>query len=113
MSSLDSFQSNNESLKDMHNFVTKLDTNLTEINRIITDDLMDRTIFLKNTIEDGHENSVKRISENYTQIKEQMSENSMLKIEILDKLRERIISNIQQMQQYYGIAMSEFVDGKH
>ena len=95
----------------MHKFISELDSKLTDINRSITDDLLDQTIYLKNTIEENHQNSIKRISENYTRIKEQLSDSCMLKIDILDKLKERIIANIQQMQQYYGLAISDFVDG--
>ena len=82
------------------------------MNNLITDDLMDRTIVLKNTVEGGEEQCIKKLSENYTNIKELLSEHSMVKIEILDKLKEKILFNILQMQQYYGLAMSEFVDGK-
>jgi hypothetical protein len=108
----DSFHTTNSSLKEVHDYINVLDNKLTQMNNLITDDLMDRTIYLKNTVEGGEENTIKRLSENYTSIKELLSEHSMLKIEILDKFKEKILSNILQMQQYYGLAMSEFVDGK-
>ena len=103
----------NSSLKEIHDYIHILDDKLTQMNNLITDDLMDRTIYLKNTVEGAEENSIKRLSENFTLIKELLSEHSMQKIEILDKFKEKILSNILQMQQYYGLAMSEFVDGKN
>jgi hypothetical protein len=109
----ESFHTTNSSLKEIHDYIHILDDKLTQMNNLITDDLMDRTIYLKNTVEGAEENSIKRLSENFTLIKELLSEHSMQKIEILDKFKEKILSNILQMQQYYGLAMSEFVDGKN
>ena len=108
----EAFQTTNTQLREIHDYIHKLDNTLTRMNNLITDDLMDRTIYLKNQVEGGEEQCIKKLSENYTAIKETLSEHSMLKIEILDKLKDRILTNILQMQQYYGMAMSEFVDGK-
>ena len=82
------------------------------MNNIVTEDLMDKTILLKNIVEGGHDNSVKKITQNYTDIKEALSEISMFKIEYLDRFKEKILKNILDMQEYYGQAMSDFVDCK-
>ena len=82
------------------------------MNNTVTEDLMDKTIFLKNIVEGGHDKSVKKITQNYTDIKEILSEISISKIEILDKFKEKILMNIFEMQDYYGQAMSDFVDCK-
>jgi hypothetical protein len=82
------------------------------MNNIVTEDLMDKTILLKNIVEGGHDKSVKTITQNYTDIKEALSEISMFKIEVLDRFKEKILKNILDMQEYYGQAMSDFVDCK-
>jgi hypothetical protein len=106
-----SFHTTNKELQETHEFIYELDQKLIDINSLIINDLMDKSSHLKNTAEGGHDNSIKRLSENYTLIKEHLSEISMFKVEVLDKIKEKILSNILQMQQYYGMAMGDIVDG--
>jgi DNA-binding ferritin-like protein (Dps family) len=74
---------------------------------------MDKTLNLKNNIEGGHENTIEKITDNYTIIKQYLSEYSMFKVEMLDKFKEKILSNILQMQQFYGIAMGDIIEGNN
>ncbi len=90
-----------------------MDTALTQMNNVVTDELMEKTIYLKNTVESGHDKAVRKITQNYTDIKEILSEISMFKIEVLDRFKDKILKNTLHMQEYYGIAMSDFVDGKY
>jgi hypothetical protein len=83
-----------------------------KVNSLITDDLMDRTISLKNTIEDGHNSYLNRYTENYTIIKEMLSEMSMAKIEKLDIIRDRLMEKMLSMQDYYGNATRDILEGK-
>jgi len=82
------------------------------VNSILTDDLMDKTIFLKNIVEGGHDKAIKKITQNYTDIKEMLSEVSMFKVEVIDRFKDKILLNIFHMQEYYGQAMADFVDCK-
>jgi hypothetical protein len=82
------------------------------MNNTVTEDLMDKTIFLKNIVEGGHDKAIKKLTQNYTDIKELLSDISMSKVDILDKFKEKILKNIFEMQEYYAQAMSDFVDCK-
>jgi hypothetical protein len=72
---------------------------------------MDRTIQLKNTVEDSHANSIKRYTENYTIIREMLSEMSIAKIEKLDNIKDKIMENLLTMQDYYGNATRDILEG--
>jgi hypothetical protein len=101
----------NYELKQTADFVNKLDIVLQDINILITDELMDRTIQMKNNVEGCHENSIKKLSENFTSIREGLSELSVYKVEMLDKMKEKILSSILSMQAFYGAAMGDILEG--
>ena len=73
---------------------------------------MDKSINLKNIVEHGHELTSNKLTENYTYIKEILSELSVGKFNLMDQIKETIITNILSMQQYYGSAMADFLDCK-
>jgi serine/threonine protein kinase len=110
---LEPFSSTNSKLQETWNFINKLDTEINQISHIITNEIMDKTLNLKNNIEGGHENTIEKITDNYTIIKQYLSEYSMFKVEMLDKFKEKILSNILQMQQFYGIAMGDIIEGNN
>jgi serine/threonine protein kinase len=104
--------SENRQLNGISNFINELDLLSVKISSLITDDLMERTTQLKNLLEDSHNNSIKRYTENYTVIKEMLSEMSVAKIEKLDTVKENLMKNLLEMQQFYGNATRDIIEGK-
>jgi hypothetical protein len=74
---------------------------------------MDRTISLKNTVEDSHANSIKRYTENYTIIKEMLSEMSIAKIEKLDTVKDKLMENLFSMEGYYESATRDIIEAQN
>ena len=105
------FKTDNWQLENTYKFIHKLDDTLTKMNSLITDDLMEKTINIKRNVEGLHDNTIKKLTDNYTSVREILSEISVFKIEVMDKCKDKILSNILSMQQYYGIAMADIVDG--
>ena len=94
-------------------FITKAERKIHEMNGLITDELLDRSISLKNSVENEHDKAIQQLTENYTRLREILSEISVNKVEVLDKFKEKILAKILMTQQYYGLAMSDIVDGKY
>jgi hypothetical protein len=80
------------------------------MNNLITDEIMDKTILMKNSIEDGHDVTMKKLTENFTCIKEILSELSVMRINMLDSAKDKIMKDILMMQQYYGVVMMDLLD---
>lgn len=98
-------------MKETLEFITQAERKIHEMNGIITDELLDRSIILKNSVETGHDSAIQKLTENYTRLRELLSEISVSKVEVLDKFKDKILARILMTQQNYGLAMSDIVDG--
>jgi hypothetical protein len=100
----------NKDLEDTFKFVNELEEKIINMNNLITDEIMDKTILMKNMVEDSHDATMKKLTENFTCIKEILSELSVNRINLLDSAKEKIMKDILMMQQYYGIVMMDLID---
>lgn len=99
-------------LEDISEFIEQTEEQMNHMNEVIVENLMEDAKKMKNTLEHSHNDTLKRLSDNYLAIRENLSDISVSKIEIMDKIKEKSLENFLQLQQYYGNAFSEIVEGK-
>ncbi len=82
------------------------------MNRSITDDLIENLINMKNEVTQTKENSIKYINNNVKLIKQKIDELAEKNIALVNNLNSKVIEDTIKLQEYFGYAYSEVVDGK-
>ena len=94
----------------MNDYIDKLEDKITEVNILVTEDLMDKTITLKKDLTYSNENIYQKILDNQNSIKSQFNDIVGSRFEFLNIFHDKILKNTLKMQQTYGLCMQDTVD---
>jgi len=95
------------------NFYCDAERKFLKMTNKINNDINEKNILLKNNVESIHDECITKISENYTQIKQIISEAVTYKIEASDKIDEKIREKILIFQQKTATLLYEICDSKY
>ena len=106
------FLVNNKELRETNEYIDDLDQKITDINKLITEKLLDNTTSLKKNMITTNEEINSKINDNYSLIKCQMQEIVHKKFEFLNIFYDKILESTMLMQQSYGECMADTIEGK-
>ena len=91
----------NPLLKDQYVYAMKIDKDTNYVNKLINEQLQENVANLKKNISLYQENSVKKIEETYDNIIKYLQTMKNSHLELIEKFKNKILSNILMMQSYY------------
>ena len=100
----------NPLLKDQYVYAMKIDKDTNYVNKLINEQLQENVANLKKNISLYQENSVKKIEETYDNIIKYLQTMKNSHLELIEKFKNKILSNILMMQSYYSTTMEDMMD---
>jgi len=94
------------------NFFSDVEKKFLKMTNKINDDINEKNILMKNNVEAIHDECITKVSENYTQVKQIISEAVTYKIEASDKIDEKIREKILNFQQKTATLLFEICESK-
>jgi len=92
------------------NFYCETEKKFMKMTNKINNDINEKNILMKNNVEAIHDECITKISENYTLIKQILSEAVTYKIEASDKIDDKIREKILNFQQKTATLLFEICD---
>lgn len=108
--SIDESICQNPLLKDNYVYTTKIDKDINNVSKLINEQLQEKVQNLKKNISSYEEITTKKIEENYSSIINYLNKMKKTQLETLDKFKNRLLTNILMMQDYYSNAMEDIID---